>query len=187
MGKGTVIKEAMKYEPNLRVSVSATTRPCRAGEQEGKSYFFLSEQEFMSRIKAGSFIEWSIVHHYYYGTIKNQVMNWLSSGEKVILEVDVQGAAKIKKKFPNVISIFIVPPSFEILANRLRNRKTDEQTVIESRLTKAGHELEEIGKYDYIIVNDTVANAAKKILSVLNSLDKDQKEKGENHVSEQKI
>lgn len=166
-GKGTVLKEAMKMSDNLTISVSVTTRAPREGETDGVDYIFYSKEQFTDLIDAGGFLEWACFCENYYGTPKERVETLLSEGKDVILEIEVQGAMKIKEVCPDAVLIFNMPPSSEELKNRLTGRNTDAADVIKKRLDTAVWEISQAEKYDYIIVNDKVDRAAKSFLSVI--------------------
>lgn len=174
VGKSTVLQKLGELAPEVKFSVSCTTRPPRINESHSADYFFVSETEFRSKVKQGEFLEWAQVHTYYYGTLKKFVIEHLQKDETVVVEVDVQGAAKIKEvttkgglKLP-VVFIFLIPPSVDILAFRLKKRKTEEVQEMNYRLRAAIAELQVMEKYDYIVVNDQVDAAAKKILAIIN-------------------
>lgn len=166
-GKGTVLKEAMKMSDNLTVSVSVTTRAPRVGETDGVDYIFYSKEQFESLIENNGFLEWACFCDNYYGTPKERVESLLSEGKDVILEIEVQGAMKIKETCPDAVLIFNMPPSSEELKNRLIGRNTDALDVIKKRLDTAVWEISQAEKYDYIIVNDKIERAAKSFLSVI--------------------
>jgi len=170
-GKGTIIKEVMKKIPDLIYSVSYTTRPKREGEIEGKDYFFISKDEFEKLIDEDFFIEWAKVYDYYYGTSKEFVLNNLNDNRDVILEIEIQGAKKIREIYDkkNVIFIFIAPPDFKELEKRIMNRKRGEtEEEIKKRMNFAKKEIEESKNYDYIIINDNINKAVKKIVNIIN-------------------
>jgi len=170
-GKGTIIKEVMKKIPDLIYSVSYTTRPKREVEIEGKDYFFISKDEFEKLIDEDFFIEWAKVYDYYYGTSKEFVLNNLNDNRDVILEIEIQGAKKIREIYDkkNVIFIFIAPPDFKELEKRIMNRKRGEtEEEIKKRMDFAKKEIEESKNYDYIIINDNINKAVKKIVNIIN-------------------
>ncbi|MDY3973166.1 guanylate kinase [uncultured Veillonella sp.] len=166
-GKGTICAALRKEMPNLVYSVSMTTRAPRVGEEEGISYFFRSKEEFQQLIEDDAFLEYAKVYDNYYGTPKQHVMNLLSEGKSVILEIDIQGAMQVKERFSEAVFIYIVPPSLDILSNRLRDRGTDATDVINKRLSKASSELALAHRYDYIVVNDELDEAVEKVASIL--------------------
>lgn len=165
-GKGTVVKSLIeKYDYSL--SISATTRNKRDGEVDKVNYFFLTEDEFQDMIKKDKFLEWAGYVGKHYGTPKDYVMEQLNLGKDVILEIEYQGALKIKDKFPEAILIFLTAPNIEELKRRLINRKTETKDVIEKRLTQAIVESQNIEKYDYIIVNDKVEECVETINNLI--------------------
>lgn len=166
-GKGTICSALRKEMPNLVYSVSMTTRAPRVGEEEGVSYFFRDKEEFQRLIEEDAFLEYAKVYDNYYGTPKQHVMNLLSEGKSVILEIDIQGAMQVKERFSEAVFIYIVPPSLDILSTRLRDRGTDATDVINKRLSKASSELALAHRYDYIVVNDVLPDAVKKVASIL--------------------
>lgn len=151
-GKGTICAALRQQMPNLVYSVSMTTRAPRVGEEEGVSYFFRDKEEFQRLIKEDAFLEYAQVYDNFYGTPKQHVMDLLSEGKSVILEIDIQGAMQVKERFSEAVFIYIVPPSLDILSNRLRDRGTDAADVIDKRLSKASSELALAHRYDYIVV-----------------------------------
>jgi len=175
VGKSTVVRKLLKLSPDCKLSISSTTRPKRAVEEHGKDYFFLSEEEFFDREKRGEFLEWAQVHGYYYGTPLGYIEGELEKGNTVVLEVDVQGAASIKQlsdkgkiKSASQVFVFLIPPSVDILAFRLKKRKTEKAEEQNYRLRAAIAELQVMEKYDYIVVNDRVESAAEKIKAIIN-------------------
>jgi guanylate kinase len=174
VGKSTVVRRLFKIYPDLKMSISSTTRPPRPGEVHGQHYFFVTEEEFDVRVKQGKFLEWAKVHGCYYGTPRPFIDERLEKGEIVVLEVDVQGASAIKriveggKMRASAVFIFLIPPSVDILAFRLKKRKTEDEEVVNYRLRAAIAELQVMEKYDYIVVNDKVESAADKIKAIIN-------------------
>lgn len=166
-GKGTICAALRQQMPNLVYSVSMTTRAPRVGEEEGVSYFFRDKEEFQRLIKEDAFLEYAQVYDNFYGTPKQNVMDLLSEGKSVILEIDIQGAMQVKERFSEAVFIYIVPPSLDILSNRLRDRGTDAADVIDKRLSKASSELALAHRYDYIVVNDVLPDAVEKVASIL--------------------
>ena len=166
-GKGTICAALRQQMPNLVYSVSMTTRAPRVGEEEGVSYFFRDKEEFQRLIKEDAFLEYAQVYDNFYGTPKQPVMDLLSEGKSVILEIDIQGAMQVKERFSEAVFIYIVPPSLDILSNRLRDRGTDAADVIDKRLSKASSELALAHRYDYIVVNDVLPDAVEKVASIL--------------------
>lgn len=166
-GKSTVTK-IVKDRLNIPLSISATTRKPRVGEIEGKDYFFLSEEEFKKRIEEDKFYEYANVHGNYYGTLKEVVENNLNKGLNVILEIDVQGALIAKEKKDDAILVFFKTKNLEILEKRLRNRKTDSEEVIQTRLKNALKELEYENKYDFIIINEDIEKSCEELIKIIN-------------------
>ncbi len=167
-GKGTVCRELLSHSDcNLELSVSATTRKPREGETEGVSYFFKEQEQFLRMIEEDAFIEYARVYDHYYGTPKEYVISKLEEGKDVILEIDVQGAMKVKKYFQDAVYIFIMPPSFEELKNRIIRRGTESAKDIKKRMRNAYEEICSVGNYDYVVLNDDVKAAASKISCVL--------------------
>jgi guanylate kinase len=166
-GKGTICKQLLMEMSYLKVSVSATTRKPREGEAEGISYFFIDEEEFIDRINNDEFLEYAKVYGNYYGTPKEEVFKQLKAGNDIILEIDIQGALQVKKNYPKGVFIFILPPSLAELKNRIEGRGTDSKEVILRRMESAYDELDYAFQYDYVVVNDRVDIATKKIKHVI--------------------
>lgn len=165
-GKGTICKELVKKK-NFYISVSATTRKPRNGETEGVSYYFLSKNEFMDRVKNNEFLEYADVYGNMYGTPRRNVEEKLRQGIDVILEIDIQGALKVKKTFPDGVFIFILPPSMEELKKRIINRKSETAESLMTRFKSAYNEINYVSEYNYAVVNDDVETAAGKVISIL--------------------
>ncbi|MDD2469801.1 MAG: guanylate kinase [Bacilli bacterium] len=167
-GKGTIIKEIVKDNANMWLSISTTTRDMRPGDIKDETYFFITKEQFEEKIKNDDFLEYAIVHHnQYYGTNKEDVLKRLNKGYDVILEIDINGASQIKQKYPEAIFIFILPPSMEELRKRLTARKTESKEKVIERFKAAYKEINEITKYNYVVVNDEVQIAVNKIKSIL--------------------
>jgi guanylate kinase len=166
-GKGTLIKEVLDVVPDLGYSVSHTTRAPRFGEEHGRHYNFVSPEEFEREIAAGEFLEYAVVHGNHYGTSLSHVNKMTDEGKDVILEIDVQGADWVRKRVPDVLGIFILPPSFEVLKARLSARGTEDPADLQLRLTNARAEVMEYTKYDYVIVNDEIFSAARRLAAVI--------------------
>lgn len=162
-GKGTVMKMLTEQYDDYALSVSATTRKPREGEQEGVSYFFKTISEFEEMIKNDELVEYARYVDNYYGTPKKFVMDCLNEGKNVLLEIEIQGALKIKEKFPDAILIFITTKDCETLRNRLIGRGTETPDVIEKRLKRAAEEADSAEKYDYIIINDELSECVKTV------------------------
>jgi guanylate kinase len=174
VGKSTVVKRLFKLDKDLKLSVSATTRAPRPGETHGEHYYFITQAEFDKKVKRNEFLEWARVHGSYYGTPVAEMDEQLEKGKTMICEVDVQGAASIKRVVEEgrlnaaTCFIFLIPPSVDILAFRLKKRKTEDMEVVNYRLRAAIAELQVMEKYDYIVVNDKVESAAEKIKAIIN-------------------
>lgn len=167
-GKGTLIKKILSVYPDLLYSVSLTTRKRRNEEEEGKEYFFVSEEEFKKKIKKGELLEWAKVYRDYYGTPAEFIYKNIKKGKDIILEVDVQGAKKIKRKMKNrAILIFIKPPSISELKNRILKRGDNNKEEISLRLKTARKELKEIENYDYLVINDKIEEAFDLLQSII--------------------
>ncbi len=164
-GKGTVVKKLLE-DGSYALSVSATTRLPRPGEVDGESYFFTDKQKFIEMIKNDEFLEYAEYVENYYGTPKKYVMDKLSEGINVILEIEVQGALKVKKAFPDTILIFIVPPGVKELEQRLVGRHTEEASTVRSRMEQARVETESMNKYDYIVINDDINRCVSDIKNI---------------------
>lgn len=167
-GKGIICKELIRRNENIIPSISFTSRSIANGEKEGVDYFYISKQEFENKIKEGFFLEYAIVHNNdYYGTPKDKVLEYLNKGYNVILEIDIEGALKVKEIMKDVLCIFILPPSMKELRNRLYKRNRESEDKILARFKKAYQEINEIKKYNYVVVNDEVINAVNKIEAIL--------------------
>ena len=153
-GKGTIMKALLERYDNYALSISATTRNPRPGEEEGKAYFFKTTEEFEKMIAQDDLIEYAMYVGNYYGTPKAYVEEQLCAGKDVILEIEIQGALKVKEKFPNTLLLFVTPPSAEELRKRLEGRGTETQEVIDGRMKRAIEEAEYMDQYDYLVVND---------------------------------
>ena len=168
VGKGTVVAEAVsKAQGNIYLSISATTRQPRSIDKEGVTYFFKTKEEFENMIENGQLLEYANYVGNYYGTPKEPVMESLKNGKDVILEIEVQGALQVKANYPDAVLMFIVPPSIEVLEERLRGRGTETEEQILKRLNRAKEEFKEIPKYDYVVENNTIDKAVADLMSVL--------------------
>jgi guanylate kinase len=165
-GKSTLCRAVRDRFPDLMYSVSYTTRPLRDGEQNGVDYHFITKEEFEMGIKRSRWAEWADVHGNYYGTSAEFLDEELASGKDVLLDIDIQGAYQILKRYPDSITIFIMPPSLETLRQRLQNRGTDRTEVIEVRLKNAQKEMSQKERYRHVIVNDQLADAVAGLISV---------------------
>lgn len=174
-GKGTLVRRLLKRVPGLVVSVSATTRPKRRKEVHGRDYFFLSETEFQDWVERGLFLEWAGFSGHLYGTPKQAVEDNLSAGLDVILEIEIEGARQVLEHLPEAVMIFIMPPSVAELERRLRGRKTEDESSIQTRLARGIEEMAvvEAGvwpgrrQFDYVIVNDSVKRASEELVRVI--------------------
>ena len=166
-GKGTVISKLLEKENNLWLSVSATSRAPRTNDIEGETYYFYSKEEFENKIKEGYFLEYAEYAGNYYGTPKKIIEEKLNEGIDVILEIEIQGAMQIKNLIPESIFIFIMPPTLEELKRRLVGRNTDSKEKIIERFKIAYKEINEVSKYNYVVVNDEVDNAVRKIQAII--------------------
>jgi len=166
-GKGTIIHHVLDVVENLRYSVSYTTRAPRPGEVDGREYFFVKRDTFEEMVAAGEFLEWACVHGNLYGTAKNQIIEDTAAGADLILEVDVQGAASVRQLLMDSVSIFILPPSYEVLRQRLIARGTDSPEELELRLRNAPEELKQYSAFDYVIINDEIDRAVGQLASII--------------------
>ena len=166
-GKGTVLKELLATEENIFLSVSATTRSPRPGEENGTHYFFLSKEEFEGEIARDGMLEHACYCGNYYGTPKKPVFERCEKGQHVILEIEVQGAKQVINSQPEAVSIFIMPPSLAELERRLVDRQTEDEETVRRRLATAVEEMKQAKDYDYIVVNNTVAEAVKDIAAII--------------------
>jgi len=166
-GKTTICEQLLRRETLLRRSVSATTRPPRGQECDGREYYFIDEAEFKKSIRARQFLEWAQVHGHYYGTLKSEVKKQQRAGRDVVLVIDVQGGLSVKRCNPEAVLIFIKPPSFKVLEARLRGRGTDERQTISERLRHARWEMAQALKYDYAVVNRRLTEVVRQIEAVL--------------------
>lgn len=167
VGKGTIIKPFMKLHPEVRYSVSATTRAPRAGEVDGVSYHFMEREDFIRALENGEMLEHAEYNGNFYGTPKKQVEKMLDEGYDVILEIEVQGAQQMRRRAPDAVSVFVLPPSFEELAKRLCGRGSEDAQNIERRLAIARREIDLAYEYEYILLNDNIEDAIKKLAIIL--------------------
>ena len=166
-GKGTIIRHVLELVENLSYSVSFTTRAPRQGEVDGREYFFVSRETFEDMVAAGEFLESACVHGKLYGTAKNQIIEETNAGADIILEVDVQGAASVRQLRMDSVSIFILPPSYDVLKQRLIARGTDSAEELEVRLRNAPEELKQYSAFDYVIINDEIDRAVAQLASII--------------------
>ena len=166
-GKGTIIRHVLDVVPNLSYSVSFTTRAPRNNELNGREYFFVGRQVFEEMVAAGEFLEWACVHGNLYGTAKRQVTDETAAGTDIVLEVDVQGAESVRELPLDSVSVFILPPSFDVLRERLIARGTDSPEELEVRLHNAPAELRQYSAFDYVVFNDEVERAAGQLAAII--------------------
>ncbi len=169
-GKGTLMKRLVEKYQTYALSISMTTRKQRVGDVDGKDYFFVSTEHFEDTIKKGGLLEYASYCNNYYGTPKDYVEQCLNAGKDVILEIEIQGAMKIKKQFPETCLIFVTPPSAEILTKRLTDRGTENEEVIKQRLARAVNEADGIEDYDYIVFNDQLEICVEQIHQIVNAI-----------------
>jgi guanylate kinase len=167
VGKGTIVKQLFSQIDDIKFSVSCTTREKRPGEQDGVNYFYKTQEEFDSMIKNDELLEWAEFVGNKYGTPRKFVDETLESGNDVFLEIEVQGALQVMEKFPEAISIFLVPPKFEDLELRLRQRGTESEEVLHQRLTKAREEMKFVDRFDYVVINDNIDQAVEMIKALI--------------------
>lgn len=167
MGKGTVVRRVLELQPELVLSVSATTRNPRPGEVEGRDYRFVSDEAFDALIGEGAFLEWAEVFGERYGTPRGPVEEALAAGRDVILEIDVQGARMVRDRMPDAVLVFLVPPSEEELARRLRSRGTETGEALERRLEAAKLEMAEASWFDHVVVNEVIDEAAGEVIAII--------------------
>jgi len=167
VGKSTIVDCVLRRAANCVPSVSVTTRPPRGGERDGVDYFFVTGEEFERRRGAGELLEWAEVHGNLYGTPVAFVAASLAEGVNVVLEIDIQGGMNVKKRYPDAVLIFLLPPSFEALKERLKGRATDEEAVIRRRLENAKCELRLFNAYDYVVINDDIGRCTDDCLAII--------------------
>ena len=167
VGKGTVVKNILKKDKNIWLSISATTREPRKGEEHGKDYYFLTTKKFKEMIKDEMFIEWAEFAGNYYGTPMNSINEKIKKGYKVILEIEVEGAYQVREKFPETISIFLLPPNKKELEKRIRNRGTDSEKSILQRLKRADFEISASKDFDYVVKNYEIDKTSDEILKII--------------------
>lgn len=169
VGKGTLLNALLAQHPDIKLSISATTRTPRPGEADGVNYFFTKKEDFEESIKNGEFLEWAEFNENFYGTKQAYVEKTLNKGKNLILEIETRGALQIKQKLPDSILIFIMPPSLEELEHRLRGRNTESEEAIQNRLKEAFREIECSKNYDHKVVNDDLTRALKELEGIINS------------------
>lgn len=166
-GKSTVCRMLLERDPGLRYSVSCTTRPPRPGERDGRDYHFLDEAEFKRRIHGHDFLEWAHVHDHYYGTPRRFIEVETAAGRIVVLAIDVQGAESIRRRRPDTVTVFLLPPSWRSLEQRLHRRRLDPAETVKKRLSNAPAELSHAKNYDFLVVNDSLERAVREIESII--------------------
>ena len=167
VGKGTVVKSILKKDKNIWLSISATTRKPRKGEENGKDYYFLTTKKFKEMIKNEMFLEWAEFAGNYYGTPMNIIKEKIKKGNKVILEIEVEGACQVREKFQETISIFLLPPNKKELEKRIRNRGTDNEKSILERLKRADFEMNSSKDFDYVLKNYEINKTSDEILEII--------------------
>lgn len=170
VGKGTILRKLIEENKNMKFAISATTRKPRLGEKEGKSYFFKTKEEFKNMIDKGELLEWVNYCGNFYGKPRKYIEKNLELGYDVIVEVEVEGAENIKKIYPDSLSVFIVPPTFEDLELRLKNRGTETKEVINNRIKRAKEEIKRVHSYDYQIVNNSVEQAVCELVKIIENV-----------------
>jgi guanylate kinase len=168
-GKTTIARMLLERRPDVGYSVSCTTRTPRPGEQNGKDYFFLTKEEFETKRARDEFAESAVVHGNLYGTLRREVQRVLASGKHVIMDIDVQGARQFARAFPESVLVFLLPPSTEVLIDRLRARQTEDHGKLLVRLRSAREELREVGSYQYVVVNDDLERAYGHVASIVDA------------------
>lgn len=166
-GKGTLMKSLISRYDNYALSISCTTRAPRDGEENGREYFFISKEAFEKKIEEDGFVEYARYVDNYYGTPRDFVEEQMEQGRDILLEIEIQGALKIRKRFPDAILVFITPPSAEELRNRLTGRGTESAEIIEKRLQRAVQESEGVEAYDYILINDDIDTCTEKLHNLI--------------------
>ncbi len=166
-GKGTLRDKAFPEMREISFSISCTTRPPRAGEKDGVHYRFITEEAFLALLREGRFLEHALVHGNYYGTLRDDVEKALSAGEDILLEIDVQGAAQVKRAMPGAVLLFISPPTLEELERRLAGRGTEEEKALKLRLDNARREMTKSGEYDHVIINDDLTRASEELAAII--------------------
>lgn len=168
-GKGTLVSKLMESDPSFCFSCSVTTRAPRVGEVDGVHYHFVTDEEYAQMLERNEFLEHATVHDHHYGTLRKPVEEMMKQGRNVLLDIDTQGAISVMENTDDYVSVFILPPSFEELRQRLVNRKTDAPEVIERRLNNARGEVKQVGRYQYAIVNDDLELAFSQLHSIVSA------------------
>ena len=168
-GKTTIARALLARRPDIGYSVSCTTRSPRPGEISGKDYYFLSRTEFLAKREHGEFAESAEVHGHLYGTLRSEVLRVLQAGQHVLMDIDVQGAAQFTRVFPQSVTVFVLPPSAEVLVGRLRARQTESAQQLAGRLVSALQELQSVDEYEYVVVNDDLEQAIQRVGSIVDA------------------
>ena len=168
-GKTTIARSLLQARDDLGYSVSATTRPRREEERDGVDYHFLSREEFLRRIEAGEFLEWATYAGNLYGTLRSEIDLIFARGRTAVLDVEIEGARQIRASFPNSLHLFVLPPSAEVLVNRLAGRNTEPPAVVRERITRAADELAAVAEYDYAIFNEDLVLAVAQVAAILDA------------------
>ena len=168
-GKTTIARRLLERRSDVGYSISCTTRPPRAGEQTGRDYFFLTREEFRARRERGEFAESAEVHGQWYGTLRSEIERVLSQAKHVIMDIDVQGAAQLSRAFPQSVLVFVMPPSADVLLERLRARKTEDPASLARRMMNALEELRRAEEYQYVVVNDDLDRAVARVSAVIDA------------------
>ncbi len=166
-GKSSVVKQLVASVPGLSFSVSHTTRPPRPGERNGREYFFVSPARFRRMVASKEFVEWADVHGKLYGTSWREVRSAVEVGKDILLDIDVQGHRQVRRRLPDAVSVFLVPPSFQELERRLRRRRSDTAEIIEGRLATARMEMGQWREYDYVVLNDRLSSAVQAVKAIV--------------------
>jgi guanylate kinase len=168
-GKTTIAKALLARRPDLGYSVSCTTRSPRPGEIEGRDYYFITRADFIAERERGAFAESAVVHGNLYGTLRREVERVIAEGKHVVMDIDVQGARQFMRAFPTSVTIFVLPPSAEVLLDRLRGRKTESPAQLAARLQSALQELQQVDEYEYVVVNDDLERAVASVGSIIDA------------------
>ena len=166
-GKSTIARLLLQGDDGIALSVSATTRPIRPGEADGRDYHFVSDAQFDGLVADGAFLEWAHVFGHRYGTLKSEVLKTIEGGRDVLLDIDWQGTQQLKQVDPDIVRVFILPPSMEELERRLRNRGTDSEEVIDARMKRAAAEISHWAEYDYVLINNDANKCRELVHNIL--------------------
>jgi guanylate kinase len=168
-GKTTIARNLLRARDDLGYSVSATTRPIRAGECDGVDYHFLTREEFLRRVEAGEFLEWATYGGNLYGTLREEIERIFAGGRTAVLDVEIEGARQLRASFPNSLHLFVLPPSAEVLVHRLVGRNSEAAAVMRERITRAADELAAVAEYDYAILNEDLVHAVAQVAAILDA------------------